>query len=64
MNASVEVASGAIMRSTDECEISRSCHSEMFSSAGVTAPRTTRAKPHRFSLKIGLRLCGMALEPF
>ena len=52
------------MRSTDECEMSRSCQSATFSSAGVTAARTTRASPQRFSLSTGLRLCGIALEPF
>jgi hypothetical protein len=31
------VASGPMPRSTDECEMSRSCHSATFSSAGVTA---------------------------
>ncbi len=34
--SSVTVASGPIMRSTEECEISRSCQSATFSSAGVT----------------------------
>ncbi len=33
--SSVTVASGPIMRSTDECEISRSCHSATFSIAGI-----------------------------
>ena len=44
--------------------MSRSCHSATFSSAGVTALRTTRARPVRFSVSTGLRLCGMAEEPF
>ena len=44
--------------------MSRSCHSATFSSDGVTAARTTRARPQRFSLRMGLRLCGIALEPF
>ena len=52
------------MRSTDECEMSRSCHSATSSSAGVTAERTMRASPVRFSVNTGLRLCGMADEPF
>ena len=52
------------MRSTDECEMSRSCHSATSSSAGVTAERTMRASPVRFSVSTGLRLCGMADEPF
>jgi len=34
------------------------------SSAGTTAARTIRARPVRFSDKMGLRLCGMAEEPF
>ncbi len=58
------VASGASTRSTDECEMSRSCHSATFSSAGTTAARTSRASPVRFSASTGLRLCGMADEPF
>ena len=44
--------------------MSRSCQSATSSSAGTTAARTTRASPQRFSLRIGLRLCGIALEPF
>ncbi len=44
--------------------MSRSCQSATSSSAGTTAARTTRARPHRFSLRMGLRLWGMALEPF
>ena len=44
--------------------MSRSCHSATFSSAGTTAARTMRARPVRFSLSTGLRLCGIALEPF
>ena len=35
MKSASAVASGAIMRSTDECEMSRSCHSATFSSAGA-----------------------------
>ena len=44
--------------------MSRSCQSATFSSAGITAERTSRARPVRFSVRIGLRLCGMADEPF
>ena len=44
--------------------MSRSCHSATFSSAGITAARTIRARPVRFSVRIGLRLCGIADEPF
>ena len=58
------MASGAKTRSTAECEMSRSCHSATFSSAGVTAARTMRARPVRFSDSTGLRLCGIADEPF
>ncbi len=66
MYPSVVVASGAIIRSTDECEMSRSCQRATSSSAGSAAARTMRARPqHRFSLTMGLRsLCGIALEPF
>ena len=53
------------MRSTEEWEISRSCHKATFSMAGVTVDmRTRRASPVRFSVRTGLRLCGMADEPF
>ena len=58
------VASGAITRSTEEWEISRSCHSATFSSAGTALARTTRASPERFSDSTGLRLCGIAEDPF
>ena len=44
--------------------MSRSCHSATLSSAGVTALRTMRARPVRFSVSTGLRLCGIADEPF
>ena len=44
--------------------MSRSCQSATSSSAGTTAARTMRARPQRFSLRIGLRLWGIALEPF
>ena len=44
--------------------MSRSCHSTTFSSAGVTCERTMRASPVRFSVSTGLRLCGIAEEPF
>ena len=58
------MASGAITRSTDECEMSRSCQSATSSIAGTTAIRTSRARPVRFSVRTGLRLCGIADEPF
>ncbi len=44
--------------------MSRSCHRAMFSSAATALPRTTRAKPQIRSQVIGLRLCGIAEEPF
>ena len=44
--------------------MSRSCHSVTFSSAGTTAPRTRRARPVRFSVSTGLRLCGIDELPF
>ena len=44
--------------------MSRSCQSATFSIAGITLMRTRRASPVRFSLSTGLRLWGMAEEPF
>ena len=44
--------------------MSRSCQSATFSIAGITAMRTRRARPVRFSVSTGLRLCGIADEPF
>ncbi len=44
--------------------MSRSCHSATSSSAAWALPRSTRARPASCSLRIGLRLCGIALEPF
>ena len=44
--------------------MSRSCHSATFSTAAWALPRSTRARPQMRSLTIGLRLCGIALEPF
>ena len=52
------------MRSTDECEMSRSCQSATSSSPACTLPRSTRASPHSCSHFTGLRLWGIALEPF
>ena len=51
-------------RSTEEWEISRSCHSAMFSKAAWTLDRTTRAKPQICSQVTGFRLCGIAEDPF
>ncbi len=44
--------------------MSRSCHSATFSSATTALPRSTRARPEMRSHVIGLRLCGIADEPF
>ena len=44
--------------------MSRSCQVTTFSKAGMTVARTTRASPVRFSDRTGLRLCGIADEPF
>ena len=51
-------------RSTEECEISRSCHRATSSKAAWTLARTTRARPQICSEVTGLRLCGMAELPF
>jgi hypothetical protein len=52
-----------MMRSTELCEMSRSCQSAMFSNAAPALARTTRARPQTCSLDTGLRLCGMAELP-
>ncbi len=44
--------------------MSRSCHSATSSSAACALPRSTRARPEICSALIGLRLCGIAEEPF
>ena len=62
--SSVTVASGPIIRSTEECEMSRSCQRATFSMAGITAERTTLASPVKFSVRTGFLLCGIAEEPF
>jgi hypothetical protein len=51
-------------RSTDEWLMSRSCHSAMFSSEASALVRTRRARPLTCSQPTGLRLWGMADEPF
>ena len=56
--------SGRMTRSTDECEMSRSCQSATFSSAAIALARISRARPTICSQPIGLRLCGIADEPF
>ena len=64
MKASSPVASGKIMRSALECEMSRSCQRVTFSSAATAWPRITRASPLTRSQTTGFRLWGIALEPF
>ena len=44
--------------------MSRSCHRATFSSAAMALPRTRRASPTICSQPTGLRLCGIAEEPF
>ena len=44
--------------------MSRSCQRATFSRPTCAAARTTRARPQIRSATIGLRLCGMADEPF
>ena len=44
--------------------MSRSCHNATFSSPTTAAPRTTRARPQIRSATTGLRLCGIADDPF
>ena len=46
-------ASGPILLSTLEWEISLSCHKAIFSRAGITELLTILARPVRFSLNIG-----------
>jgi hypothetical protein len=44
--------------------MSRSCHSATFSSPACALLRTTRESPLICSQVTGLRLCGMADDPF
>ena len=44
--------------------MSRSCQSGTFSKPATALPRSTRARPLMRSQVIGLRLCGIAEEPF
>ena len=44
--------------------MSRSCQRAIFSRPTRLFARTTRASPQMRSEMIGLRLCGIALEPF
>ncbi len=64
MKSSRIVASGPMTRSTEEWLISRSCQRATFSMAARAYPRMSRASPERFSDRTGLRLWGMAEEPF
>ena len=52
------------IRSAEEWEMSRSCQRATFSSPTSAFARTTRAIPQMRSAVIGLRLCGIADEPF
>ena len=58
------MAPGSTTRSTDEWLMSRSCHSAWSSMPASAKPRSRRASPARRSDRIGLRLWGIALEPF
>ena len=53
-----------MIRSTEECEMSRSCHKAMSCRPASRLERTTRASPLIVSAEIGLRLWGIADEPF
>ena len=44
--------------------MSRSCHRATFSTAASALLRSRRARPQMRSASSGLRLCGIALEPF
>ena len=56
--------SGKMMRSAELWLMSRSCQRATFSMPTSALPRSTRAQPAMRSLRMGLRLCGMAEEPF
>src|SRR5450759_2040639 len=58
------VESGMITRSTEEWEMSRSCQRVTFSRAATALPRSSRAMPAMRSQMMGLRLWGMAEDPF
>ena len=51
-------------RSAEEWEMSRSCQRATSSSAVMAWPRSTRAMPQMRSQRMGLRLWGIADEPF
>ena len=44
--------------------MSRSCHRATSSRAVIACPRSTRAMPQTRSHSTGLRLCGIAEDPF
>ena len=44
--------------------IKRIASGDDLGAARIAAARTTRARPDRFSVRTGLRLCGIAEEPF
>ena len=48
--------SGTMTRSTEECEMSRSCQSATFSSAAIAFARTSLARPVTCSQPIGVAL--------
>jgi hypothetical protein len=56
--------SASTTRSAEEWEMSRSCQSATLSKPTCAFALTTRASPTTRSAVIGLRLCGIALEPF
>ena len=56
--------SGRTMRSAELWLMSRSCQRATFSMPTRALPRSTRAQPAMRSLRIGLRLWGMAEDPF
>ena len=56
--------SGIITLSAEECEISRSCHSAMFSRLTIRLDLNILARPQILSQSIGFLLCGIAEEPF
>ena len=53
-----------MIRSTELWEMSRSCHRATSCIPACRLPRSTRDKPLIVSALIGLRLWGIALEPF
>ena len=55
--------SGRMTRSTDECEMSRSCHRLTSSRPADRLPRKMRARPDSRSAVIGLRLWASRTNP-